>query len=91
MQWFIASVRRIHHADSRLRNPELPLLQIASEVNGQEVPLVAAVEKLATQFQLTPDERHELLPSRGTFKFSSRVSWARTYICNGVRPNEARF
>lgn len=58
----------------------LPLLQIASEVNGQEVPLVAAVEKLATQFILTPDERHELLPSGGTFKFSSRVSWARTYL-----------
>ena len=58
----------------------LPLLQIAAEMNGQEIPLVAAVEKLATQFKLTSDERHELLPSGGTFKFSSRVSWARTYL-----------
>ena len=58
----------------------LPLLQIAAEMKGQEIPLVAAVEKLATQFKLTTDERHELLPSGGTFKFSSRVSWARTYL-----------
>jgi restriction system protein len=58
----------------------LPLLQIAAEMNGQEIPLVAAVEQLATQFKLTTDERHELLPSGGTFKFSSRVSWARTYL-----------
>lgn len=58
----------------------LPLLQIAAEMNGQEIPLTAAVEKLATQFKLTTDERHELLPSGGTFKFSSRVSWARTYL-----------
>mgnify|MGYP003530376562 CR=1 FL=1 len=48
----------------------LPLLQIAAEMNGQEIPLTAAVEKLATQFKLTTDERHELLPSGGTFKFS---------------------
>ncbi len=58
----------------------LPLLQIAAEMNGQEIPLVAAVEQLATQFKLTTDQRHELLPSGGTFKFSSRVSWARTYL-----------
>ena len=58
----------------------LPLLQIAGEANGQEVPLVVAVEQLAVQFKLTTEDRHELLPSGGTFKFSSRVSWARTYL-----------
>jgi Restriction endonuclease len=58
----------------------LPLLQIAAEGNGQEIPLVAAVDKLAAQFKLTTEERHVLLPSGGTFKFSSRVSWARTYL-----------
>ena len=58
----------------------LPLLQIAAEANGQEVPLVVAVDQLASQFKLTDEDRRELLPSGGTFKFSSRVSWARTYL-----------
>ncbi|MDE3241818.1 MAG: restriction endonuclease [Nitrospirota bacterium] len=58
----------------------LPLLKLAAEANGQEVPLPSAVGKLADQFNLTDDERQELLPSGGTFKFSSRVSWARTYL-----------
>ena len=58
----------------------LPLLHLAAEANGQEVPLPAAVSKLADQFNLTDEERQELLPSGGTFKFPSRVSWARTYL-----------
>lgn len=58
----------------------LPLLKFAAEANGQEVPLVTAVDKLARQFKLTEEERRELLPSGGSFKFSSRVSWARTYL-----------
>jgi len=58
----------------------LPLMQIAAEENGKEVPLIAAVDKLANQFKLTEEDRRELLPSGGTFKFSSRVSWARTYL-----------
>jgi restriction system protein len=47
----------------------LPLLQLAAEANGQEVALPAAVGKLTDQFNLTDDERQELLPSGGTFKF----------------------
>ncbi len=58
----------------------LPLLRIGAEADGQEVPLIAAVEKLANQFELSEEDRRELLPSGGTFKFSSRVSWARTYL-----------
>lgn len=58
----------------------LPLLRLAAESKGQEVPLPAAVGKLTDQFKLTDEERQELLPSGGTFKFSSRVSWARTYL-----------
>ena len=58
----------------------LPLLQLSGEANGQEVSLPAAVGKLADQFNLTDKDRQELLPSGGTFKFSSRVSWARTYL-----------
>jgi restriction system protein len=58
----------------------LPLLRLAADANGQEIPLIAAVEKLANQFNLSEEDRRELLPSGGTFKFSSRVSWARTYL-----------
>ena len=58
----------------------LPLLQLAAEANGQEVALPVAVGKLVDIFKLTDDERQELLPSGGTFKFSSRASWARTYL-----------
>ncbi len=58
----------------------LPLLRLAADAKGQEVPLPSAVGKLADQFNLTDEERQELLPSGGTFKLSSRVSWARTYL-----------
>jgi restriction system protein len=58
----------------------LPLLKLAEAAGGQEVAMVAATESLAEDFKLTQDERRELLPSGGTFRFSSRVSWARTYL-----------
>lgn len=58
----------------------LPLLRLAAEGDGREVALRVAVGKLAEIFKLTDDERQELLPSGGTFKFSSRASWARTYL-----------
>ncbi len=57
-----------------------PLLEIAAKTNGHEVQLMASVEQLADDYKLTEEERKELLPSGGTFKFSSRVSWARTYL-----------
>ncbi|MFZ1545708.1 MAG: restriction endonuclease [Candidatus Nitrotoga sp.] len=58
----------------------LPLLEIAHEANSEGVKLVEAVDQLAAKFDLTKQERSELLPSGGTFRFSSRVSWARTYL-----------
>lgn len=58
----------------------LPLLNIGANANGKEVQLTVAVDKLAEDYKLTEEERKELLPSGGTFKFSSRVSWARTYL-----------
>lgn len=58
----------------------LPLLDVAAKAQGQEVKLSDAAEVLAKIFRLTDEERTELLPSGGTFKFASRVSWARTYL-----------
>ena len=58
----------------------LPLLEVAAKANGEEVKLSEAADELAVRFKLTDQERTELLPSGGTFKFASRVSWARTYL-----------
>lgn len=58
----------------------LPLLEIAATANSEGVKLSDAADQLAERFKLTDKERTELLPSGGTFKFSSRVSWARTYL-----------
>lgn len=58
----------------------LPLMHLAAKVNGHELQLSAAIDLLADEFKLTEEERKELLPSGGTFKFSSRASWARTYL-----------
>ncbi len=58
----------------------LPLLEIARGADGDGVKLLDAADQLAKRFKLTDKERTELLPSGGTFKFSSRVSWARTYL-----------
>ncbi len=58
----------------------LPLIRIAEANKGNEVSLLAAIGQLADEYKLTDEERKELLPSGGTFKFSSRVSWARTYL-----------
>lgn len=58
----------------------LPLLRIAAAAKGNEVSLIDAIDRLAAEYKLSDQERKELLPSGGTFKFSSRVSWSRTYL-----------
>ena len=58
----------------------LPLLELASAANNDGVKVADAIDELAIKFKLNDKERTELLPSGGTFKFSSRVSWARTYL-----------
>lgn len=58
----------------------LPLLRIAEANKGNELALIDAIGQLASEFKLSEEEKRELLPSGTTFKFSSRVSWARTYL-----------
>ncbi len=58
----------------------LPLLRWAGQCPNKELRGVDAVIFLAKEYALTDEERAELLPSGGTFKFSSRVSWAATYL-----------
>lgn len=56
----------------------LPLLKYASD--GQDHSMADAVETLADQFNLTPEERTELLPSGRQARFTNRVYWAGTYL-----------
>jgi restriction system protein len=56
----------------------LPLLKVVSD--GREYKFGDVVELLAQQFQLTEEERKELLPSGTAFLFSNRVGWSRTYL-----------
>jgi len=56
----------------------LPLLKLASD--GKEHKFSQAVEKLADEFNLSTEERNELLPSGSQAVFNNRVGWARSYL-----------
>lgn len=56
----------------------LPLLKLIAD--GKEYNVNNLIETLAMQFNLTNDERSELLPSGQSFIFGNRVGWARTYL-----------
>ena len=56
----------------------LPLLEFARD--KQEHSLSEASTQLAAQFELTEDEKNELLPSGSEGRFYNRISWARTYL-----------
>lgn len=56
----------------------LPLLKYSSD--GKEHLLRTAYDDLAIVFNLTDEERKELLPSGRQSTFENRVGWARTYL-----------
>jgi restriction system protein len=56
----------------------LPLLKMASD--KAEHVFREAVDILANEFNLSDEERRELLPSGQQEVFSNRVGWARTYM-----------
>jgi restriction system protein len=56
----------------------LPLLKFARD--GEEHSLRETIEALADEFELTGEERTELLPSGQQATFDNRVGWARTYL-----------
>jgi restriction system protein len=55
----------------------LPLLKFASD--EKEHSIHEAIKILSDQFNLSNDERKELLPSGQQEIFVNRVGWARTY------------
>lgn len=56
----------------------LPVLKLATD--GEEHKFSQAVEELADEFNLSTEERNELLPSGSQAVFNNRVGWARSYL-----------
>ncbi len=56
----------------------LPLLKVAAD--GKVHTKRDAVNELAQRFELTEEERKELLPSGSQAVFDNRIGWARTYL-----------
>lgn len=56
----------------------LPILKISSD--GHEHSLSEVTNNLAVEFQLTDEDKKELLPSGRKSKFTDRVGWATTYL-----------
>ena len=56
----------------------LPLLKLISD--QQEHSLQNSIDDIANQYQLTSEERRELLPSGKQSIVNNRVGWARTYL-----------
>jgi len=56
----------------------LPLLKFAGD--QEEHSLRQAIDSLAQEFQLSDEERKQLLPSGQQEVFNNRVAWARTYM-----------
>lgn len=60
----------------------LPLLKLAAD--GREHRLSDCVDQLADVFQLSAEDRQELLPSGRQTRFGNRVGWAKTYLSKAV-------
>ena len=56
----------------------LPLLSRLAD--GETRVLKDVMAELANVFELSPEDRAQLLPSGGTLTFASRVGWAKTYL-----------
>jgi restriction system protein len=56
----------------------LPVLLVLEDGEEHRAPILR--ERIAAQFQLTPTDRAEMLPSRRQSVFDNRVGWAKTYL-----------
>ncbi|SDF52787.1 restriction endonuclease [Sulfitobacter delicatus] len=52
---------------------------LASAANGERA-ISDVVDELTEEFELTPEERNEILPSGKQTRFANRVHWARSYL-----------
>lgn len=56
----------------------LPILQYVSD--GKDHSLRETIERLGTQFDLSQQERQELLPSGSQAIFDNRIGWSKTHL-----------
>lgn len=56
----------------------LPLLRLLSD--GEEHTMSFVYAALANEFNLSPEDKAELLPSRQQAVYQNRIGWARTYL-----------
>lgn len=56
----------------------LPLMKIAED--GKEHLFKETIDTLITRFNLTDEEKQQLLPSGSAFVINNRIGWARTYL-----------
>ena len=56
----------------------LPLMKIAED--GKEHLFKETIDTLITHFNLTDEEKQQLLPSGSAFVINNRIGWARTYL-----------
>jgi restriction system protein len=74
-------VQKSRHIDMAIPDYQtlmLPVLKLAADKH--EHKFRDAVEQLADEFGLSPEERTELLPSGSQGIFNNRAHWARTYL-----------
>ena len=67
----------------------LPLLKFLGD--KQEHSLRETIDSLADQFDLSEEERRELLPSEQQAIFANRVGWARTHMVKAVLVESTRW
>jgi len=67
----------------------LPLLEFLGD--KQEHSLRETIDSLADQFDLSEEERRELLPSGQQAIFTNRVGWARTHMVKAVLVESTRW
>src|SRR3954447_20249426 len=56
------------------------MLPVLREASTGEVRISEVVERLANEFNLSPEERSHLLPSGRQTTFANRVHWAKSYL-----------
>lgn len=56
----------------------LPILRIVKD--GEEHKMREVIEKAAEMFNLSHEERTQLLPSGKQYRYENRIGWARTYL-----------
>lgn len=60
----------------------LPLLRLAAD--GQEHTVSEALDVLAEQMRISPEDREELLPSGTQTRLYNRITWATTYLTKSL-------